>query len=84
MTRLKLTVALMGGPICVGDLAAYLGVGQSAVSHHLRVLRNLSLVKSRRDGQILNYSLSDQHVEDLIRTCLEHVREGDDGQELTR
>lgn len=77
-TRLKLAVALMGGPICVGDLAAHLGVGQSAVSHHLRILRNLSLVKARRDRQNLYYRLSDHHVEELIQICLEHVREGDE------
>ena len=77
-TRLKLAVALMGGPICVGDLAAHLGVGQSAVSHHLRILRNLSLVKARRDRQNLYYRLSDHHVEELIQISLEHVREGDE------
>lgn len=82
-TRLKLTFALMRGPICVGDLATHLGVGQSAVSHHLRILRNLSLVASRREKQVLYYRLADQHVADLIEICLEHVREGTPREEGT-
>ena len=74
-TRLKIVTALQGGEMCVCDLAAYLNLTESAVSHQLRRLRELSLVKNRRQGQILFYSLDDDHVEDLLKTALEHVME---------
>lgn len=74
-TRLKIVMALGGGEMCVCDLAAFLGLSESAVSHQLRRLRELSLVKNRRDGQILYYSLDDAHVADLLNVGLEHVRE---------
>lgn len=72
-TRLAILTALMGGEMCVCDLAAYLGISESATSHQLRRLRDLFLVRNRRDGQILFYSLDDQHVADLISQSLEHV-----------
>ena len=74
-TRLKIVMALQAGEMCVCDLAAYLGLSESAVSHQLRRLRDLALVKNRRDGQILYYSLDDNHVADLLNVGLEHVRE---------
>ena len=74
-TRLKIALALMNGEMCVCDLAAHLGLSESAISHQIRRMRDLSLVKSRRDGQVLYYSLDDHHVEDLIAMGLEHVRE---------
>lgn len=74
-TRLRIAMALKNGEMCVCDLAAHLGVSESAVSHQLRRLRELALVKNRRDGQVLYYSLDDQHVADLIRVGLEHLRE---------
>ncbi|HDM09620.1 MAG TPA: transcriptional regulator, partial [Desulfobacteraceae bacterium] len=61
--------------MCVCDLAAFLGLTESAVSHHLRRLKDLALVKSRRDGQILYYSLDDEHVSELLKIGLEHIRE---------
>ena len=73
--RLRITHALMGGEMCVCDLAAFLGVGESAVSHQLRLLRSLALVKARREGQMVFYSLDDEHVEQLIEVGLEHARE---------
>lgn len=75
-TRLKVFVALSGGEMCVCDLAAYLGLSESAVSHQLRRMRELTLVRPRRDGQVLYYSLEDGHVTDLLKLGLEHVREG--------
>ena len=72
-TRLRLVTALRGGEMCVCDLAAFLNVSESAVSHQLRRLKDLSLVKSRRDGQILYYSLDDQHVAGLVAYLLDHV-----------
>lgn len=74
-TRLRLVLALAGGEMCVCDLAAYLGVSDSAVSHQLRRLREQALVKARRDGQIIYYSLDDDHVSGLLNMGLEHVKE---------
>jgi len=74
-TRLKMVMALAGGEMCVCDLAVFLGLSESAVSHHLRRLKDLSLVRSRRDGQILYYSLDDEHVSRLLKIGLDHVRE---------
>jgi DNA-binding transcriptional ArsR family regulator len=70
-----MVMALMGGEMCVCDLAAFIGLSESAVSHHLRRLKDLSLVKSRRDGQILYYSLDDDHVAKFLEIGLEHIRE---------
>jgi DNA-binding transcriptional ArsR family regulator len=61
--------------MCVCDLAAFTGLSASAVSHQLRRLKDLALVKSRRDGQIIYYSLDDEHVTGLLEVGLEHVRE---------
>jgi DNA-binding transcriptional ArsR family regulator len=61
--------------MCVCDLSAFLGVSESAVSHQLRRLKDLALVKSRREGQVLYYSLDDWHVIDFLNTGLEHIRE---------
>jgi DNA-binding transcriptional ArsR family regulator len=74
-TRLKIIMALRGGEMCVCDLAAFLGLSESAVSHQLRRLREFSLVRSRRDGQILYYSLDDNHVLDLVTVGLNHIEE---------
>ncbi len=76
-TRLKIILALRGGEMCVCDIAAYIGLSESAVSHQLRRLKDLSLVRSRRDGQILYYSLDDAHVMDLVTVGLSHVGEDD-------
>ena len=74
-TRLKIVMALMGDEMCVCDLAAYLGVSESAVSHQLKRLRDMSLVQNRRAGQILYYTLDDEHVRELISVGLTHVME---------
>jgi DNA-binding transcriptional ArsR family regulator len=74
-TRLRIVMALKSGEMCVCDLAAFVGVSESAVSHQLRHLRDLALVKHRRDGQALYYSLDDEHVFDLIEIGLEHLLE---------
>ena len=58
-TRLKIVMALSGGEMCVCDLAAFLGLSESAVSHQLRRLREQALVRPRREGQVLYYSLDD-------------------------
>jgi DNA-binding transcriptional ArsR family regulator len=74
-TRLRIILALRGGEMCVCDIAAYVGLSESAVSHQLRRLRELALVSSRRDGQILYYSLDDDHVRELVTVGLTHIGE---------
>jgi len=74
-TRLSILWALDKEEMCVCDLAAFVGVSESAISHQLRILRQLDLVASRREGTVLYYNLSDGHVSDLFNTALEHVRE---------
>ena len=72
-TRIEILCALMQEESCVGDLSERLGVSQSAISHQLRVLRGSRLVKARRSGQLMFYSLDDDHVHSIIRIGLEHV-----------
>ncbi|MGD8353311.1 MAG: metalloregulator ArsR/SmtB family transcription factor [Pseudomonadota bacterium] len=74
-TRLKILWALQHEEMCVCDVAALLGVTESAVSHQLRTLRNLDLVANRRDGTVLYYRLNDHHVSQLVNLALEHVKE---------
>jgi DNA-binding transcriptional ArsR family regulator len=73
--RLKIVMALRSVEMCVCDLAAFTGLSESAVSHQLRRLKDLSLVKKRRAGQIIYYSLDDEHVAALLSVGLGHVRE---------
>ena len=75
VSRLKILWALEQQEMCVCDLAALLGITESAVSHQLRLLRTLRLVKNRREGTILYYRLSDDHVSELVEIALEHVSE---------
>jgi ArsR family transcriptional regulator, lead/cadmium/zinc/bismuth-responsive transcriptional repressor len=74
-TRVRILDALSHGELCVCDLAAVLGLSQSAVSHQLRLLRGIRLVKPRRDGRIVFYSLDDQHIISIFRQTLQHVEE---------
>ncbi|PQP34736.1 transcriptional regulator [Desulfobacteraceae bacterium SEEP-SAG9] len=74
-TRLKIVMALKDVEMCVCDLSAFLGVSESAVSHQLRRLRDLALVKKRREGQVIYYTLDDSHIADLLSIALDHVRE---------
>jgi len=71
--RAKIVYCLLEHELCVCDLAAVVGISDSAVSQHLRILRNLGLVKQRRQGRMAYYSLSDEHIETLLQVCLEHV-----------
>ena len=61
---------------CVSDLARQLGISESAVSQHLRLLRTLRLVRPRREGRHVYYVLDDHHVRTMLGVCLEHVRGG--------
>ena len=72
--RLKIVMALKNVEMCVCDMAAFTGLSESAVSHQLRRLKDLALVKSRRDGQIVYYALDDEHVSGLLEMGLEHAR----------
>lgn len=74
-TRLKLVHALSLGELCVCDLAAMLGVGSTAVSNHLRLLRGMRLVTYRREGKMAYYALADAHIIRLLAECFEHVQE---------
>lgn len=74
-TRTRIAYLLSLEELCVHDLAALLGMSSSAVSHHLRLLRNVRLVRSRREGKIVYYSLDDAHVIRLIEVAQEHYRE---------
>jgi len=74
-TRVRILDALSHGELCVCDLAAVLGLSQSAVSHQLRLLRNIRLVKPRRDGRIVFYSLDDQHIMSIFKQPLQQVEE---------
>lgn len=74
-TRLKILYALSIHEMCVCDLAELLNMGQSAISHQLRLLRTSKLVKARREKKSVFYSLDDNHVEDIIRIGYEHILE---------
>lgn len=74
-TRLKIVNALSRAELCVGDLAAVLNMTESAVSHQLRLLRTMRVVRHRRDGKLIYYALDDQHIEQLFGAALEHLHE---------
>ena len=74
-TRIKLLFALSKDELCVCDLAHLLRVSTSAVSHQLRLLRNMKLVKFRKEGKMAYYSLDDAHIEPLFTEGLRHVEE---------
>jgi ArsR family transcriptional regulator, lead/cadmium/zinc/bismuth-responsive transcriptional repressor len=73
-TRVRMISALCNQELCVCDLAALLGMTQSAISHQLRIMRDLRLVKARKEGRIVYYSLDDEHIRDLFERGLEHVK----------
>ena len=74
-TRIRILYALSGGELCVCDIAELLGMTQSAISLQLRVLKQSSLVKFRRDGKTVYYSLADAHVAAILAQGLDHVQE---------
>ena len=74
-TRIRILYVLLEAEVCVCDLAEALNMTQSAVSHQLRILKASKLVKSRRDGKSVFYSLADNHVLTIISQGLEHIRE---------
>ncbi len=74
-TRLKIVLALSKQELCVLDISAVVGMSESAVSHQLRLLKTLRLVKQRKDGKMVFYSLDDEHIEDLITVAARHSEE---------
>ncbi|GHU48112.1 transcriptional regulator [Spirochaetia bacterium] len=75
LTRIKIISALLCAELCVCDIAALLSMSKSAISHQLRTLRQAKLVKTRREGNIVYYSLADAHVSTILAQGLEHVGE---------
>jgi DNA-binding transcriptional ArsR family regulator len=74
-TRLKILYALGAGELCVFDLSVSTGASVSSVSHHLAALKRVRLVKFRREGRIIYYSLDDDHIKSIIRYAREHLGE---------
>lgn len=74
-TRLRIVNALLLSELCACDIAAVMGMSAPAVAHHLKILRQTRLVKCRKDGKVVYYSLCDGHVGTLFDQCHTHVRE---------
>src|SRR5258706_10570741 len=74
-TRVRIVDVLAEGELCVCDIAAEVGISESAVSHQLRLMRGMRIVRGRREGRSVYYSLDDQHVLDLFQQGLRHVSE---------
>lgn len=77
-TRLRIICAILNTELCVCDLCELLGLSQSAVSHQLQLLRSTKLVKYRKEGKQVYYSLEDEHIENIIKMALAHITEGDE------
>jgi len=75
-TRVKILHALSKRELCVCDISAVIALGQSAVSHQLRLLRGARLVKHRKEGKMVWYSLDDEHISLLLAQGIEHVKHG--------
>lgn len=75
-SRVRIIAALADGEMNVGALAASVGISESAVSHHMRHLRQMRLVRARKAGRYVFYALDDDHIDDLFRCGLEHVLHG--------
>ncbi|HHV16749.1 MAG TPA: helix-turn-helix transcriptional regulator [Gelria sp.] len=74
-TRVKILYALFAAEMCVCDIAALLNMSQSAISHQLRILKQARLVKFRRQGRVVYYSLDDEHVKQIFDQGLTHINE---------
>ena len=75
-TRIRILFVLFEAEVCVCDLAAVLSMTQSAISHQLRVLKQMDLVKNRRDGKTIFYALADDHIITILNQGLNHIEEG--------
>lgn len=74
-TRLKILYVLLCSEMCVYDIANLIGMSQSAVSHQLRILKQMDLVKNRREGKTIFYSLADAHIVTILSQGLDHIEE---------
>lgn len=74
-TRLKILIALESGELCVTDIALLVNMSRSAVSHQLRSLKSAKLVRSRKDGKGVFYTLDDEHIHSIIKVALTHIKE---------
>lgn len=74
-TRVRILCVLLRAEVCVCDLAEILGMTQSAISHQLRILKQMKLVKNRREGKTVYYSLADGHIQTIISQGMEHIAE---------
>ena len=74
-TRVRIVDALATGPLCVHEIAACVGISESAVSHQLRLMRTQRIVRGRREGRCVYYTLDDQHILSLFQQGLRHVTE---------
>ena len=74
-TRIRILFVLFEAEVCVCDLAEALGMTQSAISHQLRILKQNKLVKNRREGKSIFYSLADEHIQELFKVAFDHVME---------
>lgn len=74
-TRIKILCALFQAESCVCGLAEAIGMTQSAVSHQLRILKQMKLVKNRREGKTIYYSLADAHIQSILNQGMEHITE---------
>ena len=72
--RAKILHSLLNQELCVCDIACVVGISESAISQHLRILRTLRLVKQRKQGRMMYYSLNDEHIRQLLEICLEHTK----------
>jgi ArsR family transcriptional regulator, lead/cadmium/zinc/bismuth-responsive transcriptional repressor len=74
-TRVRMLDALSSGELCVCDIASLVGISESAVSHQLRLLRSMRLVRTRRAGRLVYYAIDDQHILELLKQASTHVEE---------
>lgn len=74
-TRMKIIYALMENELCVCDIAAIVGTTQSAISHQLRILKQAKLIKYKKDGKVVYYSLDDEHIAEIVKKGREHIEE---------
>jgi DNA-binding transcriptional ArsR family regulator len=74
-TRVRILDALSAGELCVCDIASLVGISESAVSHQLRLLRGMRLVRPRRAGRLVYYAVDDRHILELLKQALTHVQE---------
>lgn len=80
-TRMKILCTIANEEICVDDIAAGVNMTKSAVSHQLKILKDEGLVKSRRDGKNIYYSLDDQHVTDILEIAFTHIEHKSHGKD---